>query len=163
RRAADLCPLARLLFRAARRAILLAAGRRHRSRRRSGDRLLGCSRPARRVRAGLAGAAHGALRAPSSGRAVMLSAQSPRKRSGAPPGCAAGRGASLEVGRGEFISIVGRSGSGKSTLMAMLGALTEPTAGRLLLDGTDVWTLSETERASFRARQVGFVFQFPSL
>src|SRR5262249_22262917 len=163
RRAADLCPLARLLFRAARRAILLAAGRRDRSGRHASDRLLGCSRPPRGVRAGLAGAAHGALRAHSGGRAMTLSAQSLTKRCGAAPGYAAVRGASLDVGRGEFISIVGRSGSGKSTLMAMLGALTEPTAGRLLLDGTDVWTLPETERATFRACHVGFVFQFPSL
>src|SRR5439155_19448160 len=48
-------------------------------------------------------------------------------------------------------------------LLAMLGALTKPTQGRLLLDGTDVWTLSESERATFRACHVGFVFQFPSL
>src|SRR5262249_62349683 len=61
------------------------------------------------------------------------------------------------------IRIVGRPGAGKSTLMAMRGALTEPTACRLLLDGTDVWTLPETERATFRACHVGFVFQFPSL
>jgi ABC-type lipoprotein export system ATPase subunit len=94
---------------------------------------------------------------------MTLSAQSLTKRYGAALGYAAVRGASLDVGRGEFISIVGRSGSGKSTLMAMLGALTKPTEGRLLLDGIDVWTLSETERATFRARQVGFVFQFPSL
>src|SRR5262249_17620128 len=163
RRAADVCPLARLLFRAARRAILLAAGRRDRSGRRSGDRVLGRSRPPRGVRAGLAGATHGALRAHSGGRAMTLSAQSLTKRYGAAPGHAAVGGASLDVGRGEFTSIVGRSGSGKSTLMAMLGALTEPTAGRLLLDGTDVWTLPETERATFRACHVGFVFQFPSL
>jgi ABC-type lipoprotein export system ATPase subunit len=45
----------------------------------------------------------------------------------------------------------------------MLGALTPPTEGTLLLDGTDVWELSETERATFRCRQIGFVFQFPSL
>jgi ABC-type lipoprotein export system ATPase subunit len=94
---------------------------------------------------------------------MTLSAQSLTKRYGAAPGHAAVRGASLDVGRGEFISIVGRSGSGKSTLMAMLGALTEPTAGRVLLDGTDVWMLPETERATFRACHVGFVFQFPSL
>jgi ABC-type lipoprotein export system ATPase subunit len=94
---------------------------------------------------------------------MTLSAQFLTKRYGAAPGYAAVRGANLELPRGEFISIVGRSGSGKSTLMAMLGALTKPTEGRLLLDGTDVWTLSETERAVFRARQVGFVFQFPSL
>jgi ABC-type lipoprotein export system ATPase subunit len=94
---------------------------------------------------------------------MTLSAQYLTKRYGAASGYAAVRGANLELRRGEFISIVGRSGSGKSTLMAMLGALTKPTEGRLLLDGTDVWTLSETERAIFRARQVGFVFQFPSL
>src|SRR5207342_716286 len=57
----------------------------------------------------------------------------------------------------------GRSGSGKSTLMAMLGALTRPTEGKLLLDGTDVWTLSEAELAAFRSRRIGFIFQFPSL
>jgi len=94
---------------------------------------------------------------------MTLSAQLVTKRYGAAPGYAAVRGASLELRRGEFIWIVGRSGSGKSTLMAMLGALTRPTEGRLLLDGTDVWALSETQRATFRARQIGFVFQFPSL
>ena len=94
---------------------------------------------------------------------MTLSAQSLSKRYGAASACAAVRNASLDVGRGDFISIVGRSGSGKSTLMAMLGALTKPTQGRLLLDGTDVWTLSESERATFRACHVGFVFQFPSL
>jgi ABC-type lipoprotein export system ATPase subunit len=94
---------------------------------------------------------------------MTLSAQCLTKRYGAASGYAAVRGANLVLRRGEFISIVGRSGSGKSTLMAMLGALTKPTEGRLLLDGSDVWTLSETERAIFRARQAGFLFQFPSL
>jgi ABC-type lipoprotein export system ATPase subunit len=94
---------------------------------------------------------------------VALSAQSLTKRYGTGSGHEAVRGASLELAAGEFVSIVGRSGSGKSTLMAMLGALTRPTHGRLLLDGTDVWTLSESELASFRARQIGFVFQIPSL
>ena len=45
----------------------------------------------------------------------------------------------------------------------MLGALTRPTDGKLLLDGTDVWTLSEAELATFRSRHIGFIFQFPSL
>ena len=94
---------------------------------------------------------------------MILSAQSLTKRYGSAPGYEAVRGASLELAAGEFVSIVGRSGSGKSTLMAMLGALTRPTHGRLLLDGTDVWTLSESKLASFRARQIGFVFQIPSL
>src|SRR5262249_59792774 len=94
---------------------------------------------------------------------VTLSAQLLTKRYGAAPGYAAVRGASLELRGDEFVSIVGRSGSGKSTLMAMLGALTMPTEGRLLLNGTDVWTLPEGERATFRSRHVGFIFQFPSL
>ncbi|MEA2963931.1 MAG: hypothetical protein QOI46_4029, partial [Alphaproteobacteria bacterium] len=94
---------------------------------------------------------------------MTLSAQSLTKRYGAAAGHEAVRDASLELEAGEFVSIVGRSGSGKSTLMAMLGALTRPTDGRLLLDGTDVWTLSEAELATFRSRRIGFIFQFPSL
>jgi putative ABC transport system ATP-binding protein/macrolide transport system ATP-binding/permease protein/lipoprotein-releasing system ATP-binding protein len=94
---------------------------------------------------------------------VILSAQSLTKRYGAAPGYEAVRGASLELQAGEFVSIVGRSGSGKSTLMAMLGALTRPTEGKVLLDGADLWALAETELASFRCRQIGFIFQFPSL
>jgi ABC-type lipoprotein export system ATPase subunit len=94
---------------------------------------------------------------------VTLSAQSLTKRYGAAPGYEAVRGASLELQAGEFVSIVGRSGSGKSTLLAMLGALTPPTEGTLLLDGTDVWAFSENQLATFRCRHIGFVFQFPSL
>jgi ABC-type lipoprotein export system ATPase subunit len=94
---------------------------------------------------------------------VTLSAQSLTKRYGTSPGYEAVRDVSLELCANEFVSIVGRSGSGKSTLMAMLGALTEPTQGKVLLDGTDIWTLSERERARFRARHIGFVFQFQSL
>jgi ABC-type lipoprotein export system ATPase subunit len=92
---------------------------------------------------------------------VTLSAQSLTKRYG--PGHEAVRAASLELRPGEFVSIVGRSGSGKSTLMAMLGALTRPTDGKVLLDGTDIWALPEAELARFRSRHIGFIFQFPSL
>ncbi len=94
---------------------------------------------------------------------MTLSAQSLSKRFGSAPGYDAVRNASLDLHAGEFVAIVGRSGSGKSTLMAMLGALTKPTEGKVLLDGTDIWTLSETELAAFRSRRIGFVFQFPSL
>lgn len=94
---------------------------------------------------------------------MTLSAQALTKRYGGASGCEAVRKVNLELPAGEFVSIVGRSGSGKSTLLAMLGALTPPSAGRLLLDGADVWRLSETERALFRARHIGFVFQSSSL
>jgi ABC-type lipoprotein export system ATPase subunit len=67
------------------------------------------------------------------------------------------------VQTGDFVAIVGRSGSGKSTFLAMLGALTNPTHGKVLFEGADIRTLSENELASFRSRHVGFVFQFPSL
>jgi ABC-type lipoprotein export system ATPase subunit len=69
----------------------------------------------------------------------------------------------LSIASGEFVSIIGRSGSGKSTLLALLGALTRPSAGSVTLDGVDLWARNENDRAAFRARQIGFVFQFPSL
>ena len=94
---------------------------------------------------------------------MTLSARSLTKRYGGASGYEAVRDASLDLSAGEFVAIVGRSGSGKSTLMAMLGALTEPTEGKVLLDGTDLWTLPESELAAFRSQHIGFVFQFPSL
>jgi putative ABC transport system ATP-binding protein/macrolide transport system ATP-binding/permease protein/lipoprotein-releasing system ATP-binding protein len=94
---------------------------------------------------------------------VILSAQSVTKRYGANPGYEAVRDACLELHSGEFISIVGRSGSGKSTLLASLGALAKPTEGKVLLDGADIWAQSESELAAIRSRQIGFIFQFPSL
>jgi putative ABC transport system ATP-binding protein/macrolide transport system ATP-binding/permease protein/lipoprotein-releasing system ATP-binding protein len=120
--------------------------------------LVGAFLPAWRVRR----MAPYALLQPRAGD-VTLSARSLTKRYGGTPGYEAVRDASLDLRAGEFVSIVGRSGSGKSTLMAMLGALTEPTEGKVLLDGTDLWTLPEAELAAFRSRHIGFVFQVPSL
>jgi putative ABC transport system ATP-binding protein/macrolide transport system ATP-binding/permease protein/lipoprotein-releasing system ATP-binding protein len=77
--------------------------------------------------------------------------------------CDAVRGVSLALEAGEFVAVVGRSGSGKSTLLAMLGGLCRPTSGTVALDGVDLWSLSELERAAFRSREVGLVFQFASL
>lgn len=94
---------------------------------------------------------------------MILAARGLAKRWGPPPGFAAVEDVDLAVAPGEFVSIIGRSGSGKSTLLAMLGALTRPTAGMVTLDGVDLWESNERRLAAFRARQIGFVFQFPSL
>jgi len=94
---------------------------------------------------------------------MTLAAHCLSKRYAGARGYQAVRGASLELAAGEFVSIVGRSGSGKSTLLAMLGALAEPSEGKVLIGNTDIWKLQEAERATVRSRGIGFVFQFPSL
>ncbi|MCL7453704.1 MAG: ABC transporter ATP-binding protein, partial [Anaerolineae bacterium] len=73
------------------------------------------------------------------------------------------RGASLEIGAGEFAVIVGRSGSGKTTLLNIAAGLTRPTSGRASLDGVDLWSLTDQQQSQLRNRKLGFVFQFPSL
>jgi ABC-type lipoprotein export system ATPase subunit len=65
----------------------------------------------------------------------------------------------LDIGRGEFVAVVGRSGSGKTTMLDLLGLLLKPTAGSLVIDGVETTRLSDPERAHMRARKVGFVFQ----
>src|SRR5215467_5613253 len=72
-------------------------------------------------------------------------------------------GLELEIEAGERVAIVGESGVGKSTLLHLLGTLDQPTGGRLLFDGEDVFARSEPELAVFRNREVGFVFQFHHL
>jgi len=69
------------------------------------------------------------------------------------------RDASLALGRGENLAVVGPSGSGKSTLLSIIGALETPSGGRIVLDGQDPATLPEPALAAFRNRQIGFVFQ----
>ena len=65
----------------------------------------------------------------------------------------------LDIGKGEFVAVVGRSGSGKTTMLDLLGLLLKPTVGSLYLDDIDTARLSDSQRAHLRARQVGFVFQ----
>ena len=69
-------------------------------------------------------------------------------------------GIDITIREGEFVAIIGQSGSGKSTLLNILGALDVPTEGQVLIDGTDIATLSEDQLAALRNRVVGFVFQF---
>ena len=69
----------------------------------------------------------------------------------------------LSVERGEFVAIVGASGSGKSTLLHILGSVDRPTSGRVIVDGTDISVLSQTQSAVFRRRKVGLVYQFYNL
>ena len=69
------------------------------------------------------------------------------------------RGVSLQVQRGEFVSIVGPSGSGKSTLFYILGGLTGPTSGQVLIEGVDFSRISDAQRTRLRRRRIGFVFQ----
>ena len=69
----------------------------------------------------------------------------------------------LDVPRGQLAAVVGRSGSGKSSLMAIIGGLSRPTRGAVLVADTDIWALTDDRLAQFRNREIGFVFQFASL
>lgn len=66
---------------------------------------------------------------------------------------------SAEIREGEFICLMGPSGSGKSTLLTIVGAMNHPTDGKVLVDGIDVYDLSDERRADFRREYLGFVFQ----
>lgn len=72
---------------------------------------------------------------------------------------AAVRGVNLVVTAGSFVVVTGASGCGKSTLLHMLGGITRPTAGRVLLEGIDLSTLGDDDLAAVRRRRIGFVFQ----
>ena len=68
-------------------------------------------------------------------------------------------GATFQIGKGDFVSVVGPSGSGKSTLLLMLGGMLSPTAGRVLLEEQSIYDLSSDRRARLRKENIGFVFQ----
>ncbi len=72
-------------------------------------------------------------------------------------------GIDLSVNKGEFVAILGASGSGKSTLLHILGSVDKPTDGKVVIDGTDLSKLNQTQAAIFRRRKVGLVYQFYNL
>lgn len=69
----------------------------------------------------------------------------------------------LKIQKGQFVAIVGASGSGKSTLLHMLGGVDSPTSGKILIEDTDIAGLGEKDRAVFRRRKVGMIYQFYNL
>ena len=69
------------------------------------------------------------------------------------------RGATFAVPKGEFVAVVGESGSGKSTLLNLIGGLDTPTAGKVLIDGKDIFAMQDRSLTVFRRRNIGFVFQ----
>jgi putative ABC transport system ATP-binding protein len=68
-------------------------------------------------------------------------------------------GVSAQIEEGEFVALMGPSGSGKTTLLTVLGAMNQPTEGRVVVDGIDIYALPEEKRADFRREYLGFVFQ----
>ena len=70
---------------------------------------------------------------------------------------------SFQVKKGEFVAIVGASGSGKSTLMNLMGGIDFPTEGKVFIEGKNIYELNESERAIFRRRNVGIIYQFYNL
>jgi len=65
--------------------------------------------------------------------------------------------------KGDLISIIGHSGSGKTTLLSLVGGLTKPDSGSVVIDGTDIWSLDDNSRSRFRNRKMSFIYQFSSL
>jgi lipoprotein-releasing system ATP-binding protein len=67
---------------------------------------------------------------------------------------------SVEISRGEFVTITGPSGSGKSTMLYLMGALDHPTSGRIIFDGDELSSMPENELVGLRNRKIGFIYQF---
>jgi len=90
----------------------------------------------------------------------LISVRHISKVFGESPGAAVAlKDVSMDVEKGEFIAIMGPSGSGKTTLLSIMGAMSAPTRGEVVIDGVSLYSLSVEELADFRARRFGFVFQ----
>ncbi len=70
------------------------------------------------------------------------------------------KGIDLNLKRGEFVAVVGKSGSGKSTLLNMITGIDHPTSGEVLINGTNIYSMNESERSLWRGKTLGIVFQF---
>jgi putative ABC transport system ATP-binding protein/lipoprotein-releasing system ATP-binding protein len=70
---------------------------------------------------------------------------------------------SLSVKKGEMVSIIGHSGSGKTTLLSLIGGLTKPDAGQVLIDDIDIWAMNDSAMSAFRNKKISFIYQFASL
>src|ERR1700747_1957307 len=73
------------------------------------------------------------------------------------------RGVNLRIREGELVAVMGPSGCGKSTLMHVLGAMTRPTSGKVLIDGQEICGMSDRELTGIRRDKIGFVFQHLNL
>ncbi len=71
--------------------------------------------------------------------------------------------ASFTVSAGEILSIIGHSGSGKTTLLSLIGGLTKPDSGSVVINGNDIWSMNDDDLSGFRNKTISFIFQFASL
>ncbi len=70
---------------------------------------------------------------------------------------------SLNIEKGDFVSIIGHSGSGKTTLLSIMGGILEPSSGEMVFNGTNIYSLTDDDLSEYRAKNIGYVFQFASL
>ena len=70
---------------------------------------------------------------------------------------------SFAVNRGEMVSIIGHSGSGKTTLLSLIGGLTKPDSGQVIIDGVNLWSMTDDSLSEFRNKKINFIYQFSSL